>query len=216
MVLLSAKKRNETRKKLKYLRKKDLVPAVLYGPKVKNLNLALDLKEFEKAYKEAGESSLVDLKVGGENEKFLVLIHDIQIDPVSGKIVHVDLFQPSLKEETEVTVPIVVEGSSPAVKNMEGTLVKNISEVEIKALPQKLPKEIRVNIDGLATFDDYIRVKDLQLPEGVKVLKDPEEILILVSPPEEEEEKKVVEEPKPEEGKEKKEEVEEEKKEEKK
>ncbi|UZE92887.1 MAG: 50S ribosomal protein L25 [Candidatus Nealsonbacteria bacterium] len=217
MLLLSAKIRKDTKKVLKNLREKEILPAVLYGSKIKNLNLELNLKEFEKVYKEAGESSLVSLNVEGQKEKFLVLIYDIQFASLSGKPIHVDLYQPALKEEVEVTVPIIIEGKSLAVKNLEGTLVKNITDIEIRALPQKLPKEIKVNVERLKTFDDYILIKDLQLPEGVKVLRDPEEILISVSPPEKvEEEKPAEEKPKEEEKKEEEEKIEEKKIEEKK
>lgn len=217
MLLLSAKIRKDTKKGLKNLREKEILPAVLYGSKIKNLNLELNLKEFEKVYKEAGESSLVSLNVEGQKEKFLVLIHDIQFAPLSGKPIHVDLYQPALKEEVKVTVPIIIEGKSLAVKNLEGTLVKNITDIEIRALPQKLPKEIKVNVERLKTFDDYILIKDLQLPEGVKVVRDPEEILISVSPPEKvEEEKPAEEKPKEEEKKEEEEKIEEKKIEEKK
>ncbi len=189
MLSLSAKIRKELGREVEKLRKEGLIPAVLYGPGIKNLNLVLDSKEFEKAYKEAGESSLISLEVEGKKDKFLVLIHDIQFDPLTDKPIHVDLYQPHLKEEVEVTVPIILEGESPAVKNLGGTLVKNISEIEIKGLPQDLPKEIRVDITALKTFDDILFVKDLQVPKGVKVLRKPDEILISVSPPEKEEER---------------------------
>ena len=194
MLSLSAKIRKGTKKELKALRGKELLPAVLYGPKIKNLSLQLDLKEFEKVFEQAGESSLISLKIEGQKEKFLVLVHDIQFAPLTGKPIHVDFYQPPLKEEVEVTVPIVVEGESVAVNDLDGTLVKNITEIEVKALPQNLPKEIKVNIGKLNSFEDYILIKDLQLPKGVKVQRDPEEILISVSPPEKIEEEKPIEE----------------------
>ena len=212
MPLLSAKIRKDIKRGLKDLRKKDILPAVLYGPEIENLNLELDSKEFDKVYKEAGESSLVSLNVKGQKEKFLVLIHAVQLAPVSGKPIHIDLYQPALKEEVEVAVPIIIEGKSLAVKNLEGTLVKHLLDIEVRALPQKLPKEIKVNVGKLKTFDDYILIKDLQLPEGVKVKRDPEEILISVSPPEKIEEEKPAEEEK-EKVEEKKEKVEEKKEE---
>ena len=212
MVSISAKIRKEIRREVKALRKREFLPAVLYGPKIKNLNLQLDLKEFEKVYKQAGESSLISLNVEGQKEKFLVLIHDIQFAPITGKPIHVDFYQPPLKEEIEVTVSIVIEGESIAVKNLGGTLVRNITEIEVKALPQNLPKEIKVNIDKLKTFEDYILISDLQLPQGVKVQRNAKEILISVSPPEKVEEEKPIEE-KEAEKVEKKEEAEEKKEE---
>jgi len=194
MISISAKIRKEIRREVKALRKEEFLPAVLYGPKIKNLNLQLGLKEFEKTYKQAGESSLISLNVEGQKEKFLVLIHDIQFAPITGKPIHVDFYQPPLKEEIEVAVPIIIEGESVAVKNLGGTLVRNITEIKVKALPQNLPKEIKVNIDKLKTFEDYILISDLQLSQGIKVQRDAKEILISVSPPEKVEEEKPVEE----------------------
>jgi len=196
MLTLSAKIRKELGKKVKNLRKKELIPAVLYGPKIKNLNLEVDFKDFEKIYKEAGESSLISIEIEGQKKKFLVLIHDIQFDSLTGKPIHVDFYQPRLEEEVEVTVPIIFEGEAPAVKELGGTLVKDISEIEVKAKPQNLPHEIKVNIESLKTFEDNIKISNLKIPEGVKILKDLEEIVASVSPPEkvEEELEKPVEE----------------------
>ena len=190
MLTLSAKIRKETGKKTKKLRQKGILPGVLYGPEIKKaISLELDCKAFEQVYSEAGESSLISLEV--DKDKFLVLVHDLKLDPLKEGPTHVDFYQPRLDEEVEVTVPIIFEGESAAVKDLGGTLVKNISEIEIKALPQKLPHEVRINIAGLKTFEDHILVKDLGLPEGVKVLQEPEEIIASVSPLEKVEEELV-------------------------
>jgi large subunit ribosomal protein L25 len=190
MLSLSAKIRKEVGKKTETLRKRGLLPAVLYGPGIKSaLPLELDYKSFEKAYNAAGESSLISLEVNGK--KFLVLIHDLKRNPLGEKLIHVDFYQPRLEKEVEVTVPITFEGEPIAVKDLGGTLVKNISELEVKALPQKLPHEIKVDIEKLKTFEDHILVKDLKLPEGVKISKDPKEIVAFVSPLEKVEEELV-------------------------
>lgn len=188
MLSFSAKIRKDLGKKVKTLRKKGVIPAVLYGPEIKNLPLEVDLKEFEKIYKEAGESSLVSLEVERKKKRFQVLIHDVERDPLTLKPLHVDFYQPKLKEKVEATVPLVFEGKSKAVEEMKGTLVKNISEVEVKALPRDLPKEIKVNIESLKTFEDNILISDLELSETVEVLKDPGEVVALVAPPEKVEE----------------------------
>lgn len=192
MLSLSAKIRKEFGKKVKNLRKKGIIPAVLYGPEIKKtLSLEIDEKQFEKVYKEAGESSLISLEISNQKQKIPVLIHEVESDPLTEKPIHVDFYQPSLEEEVEATVPIIFEGEAKAVKDLGGTLVKNISEIEVKALPQKLPKEIKVNVVGLKTFEDSILIKDLKLPEGVKILKDSDEIVAKVSPPEKVEEELV-------------------------
>ena len=216
MLTLPAKIRKTLGKKVKALRERGVLPGVLYGPRIKEtLPLEINFKEFEKVYKEAGESTLVSLEI--EGKKTPVLIHEVKLDPLTGKPIHIDFYQPSLEEEVTVAVPIIFEGVSPAVKELGGTLVRNIHELEVKALPQNLPHEIKVDISKLKTFEDDILVKDLVVPKEVKILKDPEESVALVTPPEKVEEELVepIEEKVEEVQEEKKEEGEEEKVEEK-
>lgn len=188
MVSLKAKIRKETGKDTNEIKESGRIPAVVYGHKVKNIMLDIDYKDFLKVFKEAGESSLVELLVEGEKDKKMVLIHEIQKDPVTDQPIHIDFFQPDLTEEVEVEVPLVFEGISLAVKELGGTLVKNIQDLKVKALPQNLPHEIKVSIDSLNTFQDHILAKDLVLPEGVKIMIKPDEIVVMVAEPEKVEE----------------------------
>lgn len=183
MISLSAKLRAEKGKKTKTLKNAGQVPAVVYGPGVKNASIAIDEKEFAKVLKKAGESSLVELDINGEKTKRPVLIHDIQKDPVSGKIIHVDFYQADLTKEVEVKVPLVFEGVALAEKELGGTLNKNMLEIEVKATPEKLPHEIIVSIEGLKTFADHILVKNIKLPQGVTTPKNPDEVVAAVLPP---------------------------------
>jgi len=186
MLSIQAEKREIKGKKTKNLMQQGILVGILYGPKIKNINIQLKLKDFEKAYKEAGESSLISLKIG--NDKYSVLIYELKRDPITGNPVHVDFYQPILTKEVSTWVPLVFEGESLAVKDLGGTLIKETQEIEVRALPEKLPHEIKVNISRLNTFEDEILVKDLDLPEGVKVEKDPDDIIALVTPPQKEEE----------------------------
>jgi large subunit ribosomal protein L25 len=182
-----AKIRKEKGRKLKALRKRGILPAVLYGPKIKNLNLEIKAKEFEKILEKAGESSLINLELKdrkSKNKEFLVLIHDVQRDPLSQKPIHVDFYQPILKEKIEAKIPIIFEGEAPAVKELGGTLVKNISEIEVRATPQNLPREIKVSIASLKTFEDTILVSDLKLPKGVEIKREKNEVIARVLPSE--------------------------------
>lgn len=194
MIILKAKIRKEEGKNVKKLREQGLVPAVLYGPKLKNVNLEVNAREFEKVYKEAGESSLVSLEA--DKEKYLALINDVKVDPVSDALVHIDFYQPNLNEEISVTVPLTFEGEAPAARDLNGTLVRNIQELEVRSLPQNLPHEIRVNISNLLTFDDAILVKDLNLSKDVTISRELGDLVAKVVPPEkvEEELEKPVEE----------------------
>jgi len=154
MIQLSAKKREVTGKKVETLRKEGFIPAVLYGPGSVSLALSVAKKEFDMAYKEAGESSLVSLNV--DKDKSLVLIRGVQHHPLSGLAIHVDFYQPRLDEKIKIMVPVHLEGEAPAQKNFEGTLIQNVNEVEVSSLPQDLPSEIIVDVSMLETLEDRI------------------------------------------------------------
>ena len=192
MISLNAKLRTTFGKKTDAARWQGMIPAVVYGPGVKNANIEVQEKEFIKVFRKAGESSLVELVIDGSadakgsgetKEKRPVLINEIQKDPVTDKIIHIDFFQASLKEEVQVAVPLVFEGVALAEKDLGGTLNKNFLEIEVKALPQNLPQQIKVDISGLNTFEDHILVKDLKVPANVEVLKGMDEIVASVLAP---------------------------------
>ncbi len=194
---LTVKIRETLGKKVKTLREKGIIPAVLYGEKIKAISLEVNYKDFEKIYEEAGESTVIKLKVQSPKSKVAdknVLIYDVVRDPVSDKFIHIDFYEVRMDRLITTEVPLVFEGEAPAVKNLEGILVKNITEVEVEALPVNLPHEINVDISVLNTFDDLIHIKDLKVPEGVKILAEPEEVIVSVVPPRSEEELKALEE----------------------
>lgn len=181
-IKLNAKIRTELGRKTNSIRESGRIPAVVYGHKVKNLALDIDYKEFQNVLRKAGESSLVELDIEGEKEKKQVLIHDIQKNHVTDEYTHIDFFQASLTEKVSVKVPLVFDGVSLAVKDLAGTLVKNIDELEVKALAKDLPHEIVVSIESLKTFEDRILAKDIVLPKGVELHIKPDEIVASVTP----------------------------------
>lgn len=183
MLSLKADTRKERGKKA---RTQGTVLAVLYGPKAKAVSLTVDKKEFEKVFNVAGESSLITLEFG--KDKTPVLIREVQRHPVSGDPIHADFYQPRLDQKITIMVPLMLQGEAPAAKELEGTLIQNIHEVEVSALPQDLPHEIEVSVAKLATFEDRILIKDLKVFPGVQVLHDQEAIIAQVVPAEKVEE----------------------------
>lgn len=196
MITLSAKIRKNIGKKVKDLRKEGVLPAVLYGPKTKNTPLEVNFKEFEKIYKEAGESTLISLSINGEKKENLVLIHSIEKDPMFSKINHVDFYQPILDKDIEVRIPLVFDGEAPAVKDFGGTLIRHILEVTVRALPQNLPHEVKINVSSLKNIGENLLIENLPVPEKVKIVNDLKEIVVSVASPEkiEEELEKPIEE----------------------
>lgn len=181
MLTLKAKIRSISGKETKNLRKQGILPAVLYGPGLKkSLSIEVNEKEFAKVFQGpggVGETSFLKLEVLDGNE-YLVLVHDLQKDPLTQTIFHIDFYHPSANKEIKVTVPLVFENESMAVKNLNAVLIKNIQEVQVQALPKNLPHEIKVDISYLDVLGKTILIKDLTVPEGVKILKHPEEIVI--------------------------------------
>ena len=175
-------------------KKTDKIPAVLYGKKLKNEILWVDFKEFNKAYEEAGESTLIDIRIEGDKEVHSALIYDIQTDPVTDEIIHADFYQVRMDEEVETEVEIVFIGESSAVKELGGTFVKNIDSVSVRCLPGDLPHELKVDISSIKTFDDYIYVSDLPLSEKVSVSLNPGTVVALVSAPRTKEEMEALDE----------------------
>lgn len=187
--------RSEQGKKVGRLRKQGLVPAVLYGPDTPASMLAVSTKDFAPLYRKAGESTLVALQIGEEDKPRTVLIREVQRDPISRSFLHVDFYQMRLDEKLKVTVPLEFINVAPAEEAEGATIVKNLHELEIEALPQDLPSEIPVDLSRLQRIDDAIMVRDLELPAGVRVLAEEDEIIALAAAPTSQEELEALEQP---------------------
>jgi large subunit ribosomal protein L25 len=158
------------------------IPAVLYGRGIENEILWVDGKKLIKAYQQAGESTLLNLSLG-DDDKRSVLIHDIQIHPVAGNITHVDFYQVKMDEKIETDIELIFSGIAPAVKELGGTFVKSLDKLPIRALPGDLVSHIDVDISSLITFEDHIYVKDLNIPDGIESLVEGDTVVSLVTPP---------------------------------
>lgn len=185
MLTLKVEKR-DTKKKPEMVRKDGMTPAVFYGRKEKSMPISVNTREFEKIFREAGESTIISLEGVGEAKE--ALIHDVDVHPVTGNVRHADFYVIEKGKKLHVDVPLVFEGESPAVKDLGGILVKVIHELEIEALPRDLPHEIVVDISTLVDFESQITVQDLTLADGVTSLVESEEVVVTVSKPKEEEE----------------------------
>lgn len=181
MTSLKAKLRQTKGTAYRASQNQEVIPAVLYGPEIESISLEVNRKDFEKVYKDVGET-LIDLEV--EGKKYSVLIHDEQVHPLSQELLHVDFYQPNLKEEVETEVPLELIGEAPALK-LGGTLIANMQEIPVSALPKDLPSKITIDVSSLITFEDAITVKDIKVPAGVTIeIEDPEEIIVQVVEPE--------------------------------
>ncbi len=175
---LIAQTRNIFGKPVSRLRKSGLIPAELYGHGINNIHLSLPKKEFSKAFKSAGENEIINLIL--EDKKIPVLIHDVQVDPISQNIIHVDLYQVKMTEKIIVNVPLEFTGEAPAVKEKGGILVKAMQDIKIEALPGNLPHSIKVDLSPLNEIGKSIYVSDLSLPSETKTPLDPQTVVATV------------------------------------
>lgn len=185
---LKVQKREVVGKKVKGLRRLGLIPGELYGREFKNQHIAVSKKDFEKLFREAGKSTVINLEIDGK--KVPALIYEAQKHPLSGEYLSIDFYHIRADEKIQTEIPIKFVGIAPAVKN--GFLVvKVMDELTIETLPQHIPHEAVVDLTSLVNKGDTVYVKDLNLPKEVKVLVPPDTVIVNVVEKEEEEVEKV-------------------------
>lgn len=179
-VTLNAQKRTVVGRKVKKLRKDGLIPANIYGKKVKSVAVQVLVKEFSGVFSKVGETGLVELMLEGKTHP--VLIHNVAFHPVTSSPLHIDFFQVDLHEKVQTRVPLSFVGAAPVVKDKLGVLLHILSEVEITALPTDLPEKLEVDISGLAVVGDTLKVSDLKVSDKIKILSDVNLEVIKVAP----------------------------------
>ena len=166
-------------KKVKKLRREGILPANLFGKDLKSKALQIKEKDFRNIFKEAGETGVVEVKLS--KETYPALIHNVQRDPVTDKIIHVDFHKVNLKEKITARVPIKLIGESPAEKSSVGLILQTVNELEIESLPGDIPSEIEVDMSKLEKVGQNIHVKDLKINRNkVEVKNEPEDVVVSV------------------------------------
>lgn len=162
------------------IRQSGSIPAVFYGPKEPSTSIVMPMIDFKKVWKKAGESSVIILKdeKGTEHE---VLIHEVDIHPLSGEPRHADFYVIEKGKKVKVQIPLIFTGVSSAVKDKAGILVKVQREIEIEAAPRDLPHDVTVDISSLIELTDVIVAKDLKLPVGVELMIGPDEVIASIA-----------------------------------
>lgn len=191
--VLKATTRDVVGKQVKQLRKQGYLPAVVYGRESDNVNILLNAAEYEKTFKKAGTSTLVNLVID-DKKPVKVLMHEPDVHPAKPLTLHADFYVVKMNEKIQTEIPLHFVGESEAVTVQDGSLSTQIDALSIECFPDKLVPAIEVDITPLKTFEDIIRVGDIQIPEGIEVLNDAEEVVAKVEPPRSEEELEALEE----------------------
>ena len=162
------------------LRRAGKIPGIVYGAGEENVMVQVERKVIEKLVRELhGEVVILDLNIGGQVRQGF--IKDVQFHPVTGEVLHVDFQIVHAGEEVEVTVPVVVVGEAPGVK-AGGTLEVLLHEMDIRAPADRIPPHIEVDVSTLG-LGDVLHVRDLTPPEGIALLEDPDEPVVVIHAP---------------------------------
>lgn len=170
-------KSRDINKKAKVLLRGDIIPIQFYGRGVKSRSFQVDYQTFRKLYRVAGSNTIVELNIDGK-EKVNTLVHEVQTDPVTDLITHIDMINVRMDQEIMARIPLKFVGVSKAVKDEGGILTPHMNEIEVKCLPADLIHEIEVSVEPLVDFNTYIRVKDLAVPSTLTVLNESGDVVI--------------------------------------
>ncbi len=177
---LNAQLRTVMGSKVKQIRKSGFIPAVLYGKGQDSIAIQVPNKDFNKTFREAGESTLIYVNIDGQT--YPTIIHDIARHPASNDIIHADFYKVNLSNKIKTKVPVAFIGESQAVAD-GGIFIRNVNEVEVEALPQDLPHEITFDMASLVAFGDQILLKDAKIDSKVEVIGHADEIVATVQAP---------------------------------
>ena len=176
---LEVSKREITGKKVRFLRREGIIPVSLYGHGIDSTALQVDAKRLKQMLVQAGKTDLISLKLTDSTKK--VLVRDVQKNPLTDEVLHVDFYHVKMTERISAEVPLAFIGDAPALKNRDTSLLRLIDSLTVEALPDALPHSLEVDISTLEQTDQAIYVKDIHLGDGVTLLGDPEQMVIKVT-----------------------------------
>jgi large subunit ribosomal protein L25 len=172
----------EKSNRVHHLRQAGWVPAVLYGQDTVATSLQIEAKALQKVLKETGMHQLIALQINNR-KPVLTLVREIQRDTIKHHYLHVDFYTVKMDRKITAQIPLIITGTSPAVKDLGGILTHSLDEVEIECLPNDLLSAIEVNIDHLVALNDTITVADLKVSSTITILSDPDSMVVKIEPP---------------------------------
>jgi large subunit ribosomal protein L25 len=160
-------------------RREGMIPAIVYGPEIDPLSLSINEREFRTAMKQASRGSIINLEVGGNTNK--VLIRELQRDPVTSRVIHVDFHAISMNKPIHVSIPIHFVGTAKGVKTEGGIMQITMREAEISCLPADIPDFVEVDVSELG-IGDAVHVSNLAIPNA-KILAEGQRTVVVISAP---------------------------------
>ena len=183
---LKATRRTVIGKQVRALRREGKLPGVIYGHRIEPVAIVMDFRDTSRSLTGLAPSALVTVDVDGE--KHMTLVREKQRNHITGKLTHVDFLAVSSEEKLRTNVYLSLIGVPPAIKTYSAIQVTGVDELEVECLPRDLPERIEVDLSGLDEIGAAIFVRDLQLSDKVRILTDPDTMIVLITAPEMEEE----------------------------
>ena len=180
---LNLDRRSVTGKKVRQLRRQGVIPVHLYGVDIEPTNLQVDDLTLRRLLPQVGTNVPISLAFEGQEMENICFVREVQRHPVTEEVIHVDFLRVDITKTISAEVPLSMIGASPAVSQMAGTLLQNVQSLSIEALPMDMPAEILIDVSVLVDFDVTLLVGDVDVPDNVTVLNDPEEAIARVVPP---------------------------------
>ena len=190
-LVLTVEYRDVNGKKVSTLRNEGITPVHMYGPGIDPRSLQCDTALVDKIVSEAGGNIPVTINLAGENDE-VCFIREVQYHPVKDVIIHVDFMKVDVTKEVEAQVPVIIQGTSPAVRNLGGTLLQPLQAVTVRALPMEIPAQLTLQAEVLVDYDTNLYVRDLVDMDSVAIINDESELIASVVPPRIEREDTVV------------------------
>ena len=178
---LLANTREVLGKKVRFLRREGNTPVHLFGHSIASEALQCDTARLQRVLAQAGKTRLIGLKLDKAKNPRNVVVREVQKEPLTRELLHVDFYQVSMAEKMRVDVPIVPVGKAPALKLKENFVIQELTSLAIECLPDEIPNSIELDMSSLTEAEQTIFVKDITLDEGLTVLNNPEQLVVKIS-----------------------------------
>ena len=168
-------------KKVRFLRRQGITPTHLFGHNVESVALQCDTAQLKRVLAQTGRTRLISLKIDETKKPRNVVVREVQREPATRELLHVDFYQVSMAEKIRVEVPIVSIGEAPALKSKENFLLQELSSLSVECLPGEIPNRVDIDLTSLTKVGQAIHVKDIMLDKEGTILNNPEQLVVKVS-----------------------------------
>ena len=178
---LETKRREVLGKEVRFLRRQGVTPVNLFGHGLESISLQCDTAKLIQTLSKAGQTRLINLKIGGERKRHSVVIRGVQREPLRDGLLHVDFLEVSMTERVKMDVPLVITGEAPIARSKDYMITQELNTLAVECLPADIPENLEVDISSLTEPEQVLQVKDIEVGEDVTVQDDGEVVVIRIT-----------------------------------